>query len=658
MIMTLKRTLLTLLFSAVCLIAAAQASYIGPDGKPADGPVTAGASSARVRAYIMNERLGYADTVAPDTAIVSYMDNNPVNNYALVRAWNGNLGSPLKNMDYFRRKNLAHTFFSEPYNAYLITPENVRYFDTRKPYAKLVWHSSVPKYHEEEYLRALFTMNANRHFNVGGTANLVYGRGQYASQTARAFNGGIWASLTGLQYGFHAMLMFNSHKNYDHGGITDDDYVLHPENFGSYRSYNIPTVFNNNAYSQYRNNVVYLNHHYSLGFHKERKLENDSVVTDFVPVTSFVHTLRYDGIRRRFKESSIVPNFYDETYYTPNQTRDSLRYGSLRNTFAVVMEEKFMKKVGFGLAAFVEHELRRYDVMTDTMKFMGFYDNHLRVGATIARNEAKWVKFSVTGKIDLLGPRAGEFDLNGRLNTQFKIKNDTVQLNGYGSFERATPDYFFSHYNSNHFRWENEFQAYYDLRFGASVGAAHHTSKSWGYELSAGFNMSNLTNPVFFNTKAMPDQFVGNVQLMSIDAKLNLKAWKFHLDNQAVLQTTSNSEVIALPLVSLYSNVYYMDKFFKVLTMQLGMSLRYNTAYYAPKYMAATGVFYNQNEMEIGNYPEMNAYVNFHLKRMRFFALVTNWNQKVFGGRRYFSMPHYPINPTTFHFGLSWTFYD
>ena len=74
--------------------------------------------------------------------------------------------------------------------------------------------------------------------------------------------------------------------------------------------------------------------------------------------------------------------------------------------------------------------------------------------------------------------------------------------------------------------------------------------------------------------------------------------------------------------------------------------------------MPATGQFYNQQEKLIGNYPEMNVYLNFHLKRVRFYLAYMNFNRGLFGGDTYFNVPHYPLNPGMFKFGLSWTFYD
>jgi len=85
--------------------------------------------------------------------------------------------------------------------------------------------------------------------------------------------------------------------------------------------------------------------------------------------------------------------------------------------------------------------------------------------------------------------------------------------------------------------------------------------------------------------------------------------------------------------------------------------MRYHTSYYAPAYMPATGQFYVQSKVLIGNYPVINAYLNFHLKRTRFFLEYYHINQKFMKGA-YYSMPNYPINPTIMKMGVSWNFYD
>lgn len=62
--------------------------------------------------------------------------------------------------------------------------------------------------------------------------------------------------------------------------------------------------------------------------------------------------------------------------------------------------------------------------------------------------------------------------------------------------------------------------------------------------------------------------------------------------------------------------------------------------------------FYNQREIEVGNYPFMNLYANMKLSRTRFYVMMSHINQGL-TGKNYFAMPHYPMNPRRFQLGLS-----
>ena len=88
--------------------------------------------------------------------------------------------------------------------------------------------------------------------------------------------------------------------------------------------------------------------------------------------------------------------------------------------------------------------------------------------------------------------------------------------------------------------------------------------------------------------------------------------------------------------------------------------VRYFTKYYAPDYSPALGQYAIQagtSRVKTGNYPIVNAYANFHLKRTRFFVMMSHINGGS-GSKEYFLTPHYPLNGRIFRFGLSWNFYN
>ncbi|MBQ2003082.1 MAG: hypothetical protein II240_07295, partial [Bacteroidaceae bacterium] len=200
--------------------------------------------------------------------------------------------------------------------------------------------------------------------------------------------------------------------------------------------------------------------------------------------------------------------------------------------------------------------------------------------------------------------------------------------------------------------------------------------KKLGTKLQVGFeNVSNYTYFGMQNTllkgkdakSVIPTDFshaVGvmqadNVQVFGASLSQDLK-WKIvHWDNRISYQMSSNQDVLPLPTVDIYTNLYLLFRIAKVMRVQLGADMRFFTSYYAPDYSPAIQQFAvqdtNHERVEIGNYPIIGAYANLHLKRCRIYVSARHVNA---GSGHSFLVPHYPINPMTIHFGLSWNFFN
>ena len=124
------------------------------------------------------------------------------------------------------------------------------------------------------------------------------------------------------------------------------------------------------------------------------------------------------------------------------------------------------------------------------------------------------------------------------------------------------------------------------------------------------FNYAIIDNYTDFDTLAMPSQHTGGLSVASLYAKKDLRAWKFHLTTDLLVQKSSNTEVLDLPLATVRATGYFEHLFnFKKtdgqLNMQIGAEVLYHTPYYAYSYMPATGRFYRQDK-------DTNRQLSFH----------------------------------------------
>ena len=144
-----------------------------------------------------------------------------------------------------------------------------------------------------------------------------------------------------------------------------------------------------------------------------------------------------------------------------------------------------------------------------------------------------------------------------------------------------------------------------------------------------------------------------------LDQRLHLGP--IHWDNIVTFQNVSDSDVLPLPKLNVFTNLYLQFIVARVLRVELGASGTWFTRYNAPDFLPQLNQFAVQQNVEtrveLGNFPYVDAYANLHLKHARFFVMMTNVLGKNFD-RMSFLTPHYPLNRSVLHLGISWNFFN
>ncbi len=643
----------------------------------------------RMRMWTLGEGLIRVDTVPADTSYWNLPDRNVVNDYSIANSYNGNLVSPIESKIYFDREEKIDFLFGRAYQPYILTASDVRFFNTTKPYSYIAYKKGFKKYHEENDLDFAFSGNINRRINLGVTANYLTSVGHYPSQAGKRFNGSVFGSYNGDQYSFQGGVVLNNLSNFENGGIGPSaggesgsfaggalgtsDYLN-----GILETEDYPVRLN--AMSAYKYITGFFNHYYSLCTERERQVTEDSVAIDYIPMTTFEHTFVVNQSSKRYVEKSVNQHFYDTTYFDTKATRDTAEMLTIDNTFAVTFEEEFNKWLRFGATVFAKNSFERYTSAVPTIddapigmgtmssadmlkhqvlrhNYAGlreYWTNNTSVGAAIYKKTGQWVRYHVQGDVCLAGYKLGEFKVRGNIDGIFPLGKDTLTVVADAYIRNEQPNYFLQHYMSNHYVWDNDFAKPYRMYIGGTVS---YPTK-W-VQPSVNVRFENILNHIYFDRQGMPQQYDGNIQVLAVDAKVNLRSPWIALDNTVVYQHSS-SEYLPLPTLALYSNLYYYDWWFNALFVQLGADIRYNTAYYAPLLNPATGQFCIQQEKKVGNFPVANLYANFYVKslRLRLFVQWQNFNDIFTKDKQYYSMPDYPLNQATFRAGIAWSFYN
>lgn len=721
-----------------------------------------------IKVWTVDERFGDIRKAELDT--VPHMFMNTIFGTGLRGEYNtlGNVGTPRINRVFIDRQDDGQFLFTQPYD-YFVKPVSTFHFtNTLSPFTNLTYNTAGNRTNGEDHFTAKFGVNAGKRLGVGFNFDYIYGRGYYQNQSTSHFNYTMYGSYLGDRYQAHLLFSTNHQKVTENGGITDDNFVLHPESFDDdFATNEIPTVLENN-WNRNDNQHVFLSHRYNVGFKRKvkmteeeikakkfameakrdseerkrreeerRKAEdegrdfnednvkekktyagrpsdakiagNEPTATDsigkggrinvdskemadslakvsakaaadtmwmkdeYVPVTSFIHTMKLDNYKRIYQAYNTPADFYADNYvagpYTGDSIYDKTSHLRLQNTFAISMLEGFNKWAKAGVKAFVTSDLRRFVLpSSDSNTATTSYNEHnLSVGGQLSKTEGKTLHYNVTAETWLLGEDLGQLKIDGAVDLNFPLFGDTVTLAAKGFFHRNNPTFYYRHYHSRHFWWDNtslskELHSRVEGLFSyrktnTTLRVAFDEIQNYTY-LAMGYNIaddhSRKGNTMEVRQKG------GAITLLTLSLAQNFKLGPLNWENVITYQKSTDNDVLPVPDLNIYTNLYLRFKIAQVLKCDFGADGRYFTKYYAPDYSPALGQYAVQtgdNRVQTGNYPLVNIYANFHLKHTRFFVMMSHVNAGS-GNRQYFLTPHYPLNQRVFRFGLSWNFFN
>ena len=399
---------------------------------------------------------------------------------------------------------------------------------------------------------------------------------------------------------------------------------------------------------------------------------------EFVPVTSFIHTAKFDNYRRIFEAYRVPDTYYANTYnvvekLASDSIYDKIGHYRLKNTLAIALLEGFNKWAKAGLKGFVTSDLRHFSLPAEAAEgdtlpgFRSFNEHTLSVGGQLSKTQGSLLHYNATLETWLLGEDAGQLKVDASADLNFHLFGDTVQLAANGYLHRVNPTFFYRNYQSRHLWWNNdkldkETRLHLEgmLTFGKTntrLRVAFDNIKNYTY-----FGQDwavDGTDRYGYNVAVR--QQSDNMTVLTAQLDQRFRLGPLNWESVVTWQKSSDDDVLPLPALNVYSNLFLKFNVAHVLTIDLGADVRYFTKYYAHDYCPALGQFTVQenrdNRIELGNYPIVNVYANMDIKHTRFFVMMSHVNAGK-GKRNYFFTPHYPLNENIIRFGVSWNFFN
>lgn len=584
----------------------------------------------------------------------------------------GNFGSPRLNRIYTERTNNEDFIFINPFDQFFIPTSKFKFYNTKSPFLNAAYTWCGDKTNGDDHIKVTFTSNAGKQFNYGALFDYIYGQGYYINQSTAHMGTTGWVSYINNRYDLHFYYTHNHMKLSENGGILNESYITHPENEKkSLNPDDIPTWLSR-TWGRQDHDIIHLNHKYNIGF-TQTQGDSTNLHDVFVPVTSIFHTFHMQNMKRSYIAYNTPEDYHTYMYFPGDSAHDKTSYSQIKNIVGLSLREGFNKYAAAGLNAYIGFDHKTFKIMDEAYTnnnqiFNRHKENDMIIGGQLIRTQGKFIHYNIDGEYTLTGENSGDFNIKGHGEFNIPLLGDTAQVNLNAFVLNKTPNYYMRHYHSKHAWWDyDDFDKEMKTRIEGTINVPHTKTKvyvgienikNYMYFQNTGEAYTLPDNTYTISNNITPMQANKNIQVLCANLKQDFKFGILHIENDITYQTSSEKDILPLPQLSLYHNLFINFKIAKVLTCELGGDIKYWTKYYAPDYSPVMGQFMVQNnykKTKIGNYPIMSVYANFDLKRTRFYVQYYHLNQST---GRYFWAPNYPINPATIHFGISWNFYD
>lgn len=522
----------------------------------------------------------------------------------------------------------------------------IRYSSVATPVTELYFKSVMQK---GQTLDAFFTLNTSPKLNFSIAYKGLRSEGRYINQLSSTGNFRFTTSYNTLnkRYIANAHFTFQDILNEENGGITTiNDFESEDPNYDNRQRLQ---VYFTDARSFLKGKRVFLDHFLRIN----PKIGQNNLYLS--------HQFNYENKFFEYNQATVPSTVVSETVYrfgdsyVTSGINDQTRYNKMYNKLGLMYENTTLGKFHFFVDDFRSNYYYKQILIRDDQT----------IPAVLSRNIN-----SAGGQYEYKNKNWNGNFLYSRSLTNQSLSNLEAKLNydfsedyqfsfGYQNLNKLPNDNY-NLYQSSYvqYNWSNNFK---NEKINSITADA---VTPW---LEASVKFMTLDDHLYFENSSSnetqqivtPNQYGNTINYVSIKVSKEIKFGNFALDNTLLYQKTSQKKAILnVPELVIRNTIYYTNYLFKkALFLQTGMTLNYFTNYLANDYNPVIGEFFIQDKKAIGNYPNLDFFVNARIQRTRIFLKAEHFNS-AFTGNNFYSSPSYPYRDFTVRFGVIWNFFN
>ena len=527
----------------------------------------------------------------------------------------------------------------------------IRYYSVATPVTELYFKSTMKK---GQSVDAFITLNTSENLNFSIAYKGLRSEGEYINQLASTGNFRFTTSYhtKNKRYFANAHYTYQDILNEENGGITTiENFESEDPNYNNRQRFE---VYFNDAKSFLKGKRIFVDHNFRVN---SKKGNNNLYVT---------HQFNYENKFFEYNQSTVPSTVGNQTVarfgdsFLDSGINDQTRYNKMYNRVGLVYENTILGNFLFFADDFrSNYYYSRILVFDNQNTIPSFYSQKINsAGGQYGYRHDKWngtflySRSITTQSLSNLDAKL-KYDWNEDVQLSFQYQNiNKLPNNNYNLYQSSYVQY----------NWSNCFK-------NEKINTIKANAISpW---INAELQFSVLNDHLYFNDVSTlaqktvrtqivtPSQYNGTINYLSVKVSREFKFGKFALDNTVLYQKVEQNEgILNVPEIVTRNTFYYTNYMFKkALFLQTGISLNYFTSYYANDYNPVIGEFFVQNEKEIGNYPNLDFFINAKIQRTRIYFKLEHFNSAL-TGNNFYASPNNPSRDFTIRFGLIWNFFN
>ena len=522
----------------------------------------------------------------------------------------------------------------------------IRYSSVATPVTELYFKSVMKR---GQSVDSFLTFNISPQLNFSIAYKGLRSEGRYINQLASTGNFRFTTSYNTKNQRYVANAHFVSQDilNEENGGITTiEDFESKNPSFDTRERLE---VYLTDAKSFLKGKRIFVDHYFRINALNE------------VSNWYLTHQFNYENKFFEYNQSTVastvgntrVNRFGDS--YVSSGIKDQTHYNKMHNILGLVYENTSLGKFKFFAEDFRSNFYYRQLLILNSQSIpAALNQNFNSFGGQYEYQKKQWNgRFLYSKSVT----KTSFSNLEAKLD--YAVNEETQFSFGYQNLSKI-PNANYELYQSSYVNY-NWFNSFKNEKINTITV---HAVNTW---VNADIQLSTLKDHLYFKDTSAdtsiqlvaPTQYNKTINYVSLKLNREFKFGKFALDNTVLYQKVEQQDaVLNVPQIVTRNSLYYSGYMFKkAMYFQTGFVFNYFTNYFANDYNPVIGEFFVQNRKEIGNYPNLDFFVNARIQRTRIYFKAEHFNSSL-TGNTFYASPNNPYRDFLIRFGLVWNFFQ